>query len=538
MNRGGSRVTVLWFPDWPVYAIGRAKGWDVFAPASIVKEHRVVACNAAARAAGVRRGMKQRHALATCPALNLAEDDPAQQAAVHEDVLLALESVAADVETLRPGLLALPTGSLTRYYGDEHAAVELLLDAAARMHADCLAGTADDVVTAIWAAREGKNIPAGDTAAFVQRLPVRALVSDVALNGPRELVSLLEQLGVRTLKDFALLPRADVTARFGAPAGYWHRIANGETVRDIAPERGVTPIVVRQDMDEPLVRAETAAFVARQAAAKLHAELFAAGDACLRLAVRAYLMPPPGYTGPTTIERVWRCREPLTEEETAQRVRWQLDGWLTRMAGASDAGASADGWCADEAGVTALELVPLDVVPAGKIDMPLWGGVDEGIRAARAAAGRAQALIGIEQVRRPIHKGGRGVGGRVVTVAYGEQTPESITAQKTTRWVGELIHPLPPLIGAPAHPAARIRLLDAHGRDIHVTGRGVLSGIPDQLLRGNTSVNLTGWAGPWPVDEHWWAKGKRYARVQVSTDEPGAYLLVAKDAAWRIEATY
>lgn len=561
------RVTVLWFPDWPVYALSRRKGWNVLEPAAVLKDHRVLACNAAARKAGVKQGMKQRHALATCPQLLVAEDDPAQQVAVHEDVLVALEQVAAGVETLRPGLVAFPAEALAKYYGGEDRAVELLLDAAVREEADCMAGTADDVVTAVWAARVGRNIAPGRGAEFVAGLPVEAMVSEPALGNPRELVGLLRQLGVRTLQQFAQLPRTDVSARCGQEAVQWHRVACGEVEREVAPRRDVPPIEVRHDMDEPIVSTETAAFVARQVAVQLHGELFAAGDACLRLAVRAYLAPPLGYEGPTVIERIWRCREPLTEEETAQRVRWQLDGWITRLRagmsgnrsgqhdcaerggeGADDA-IDAD-WLSGTVGVEAIELVPVETIPAGRVEMALWGGPDEGIRAARAAAGRAQALIGVQRVLRPIHCGGRAVAGRVATVPYGDEDPEAVTALPTRQWEGELLFPLPAFVGARegvtgeaqnpsvAHPAARVRVLAGDGELVSVTGRGVFSSAPHWLEWGGKRLPITGWAGPWPVDESWWAQGKRYARVQVSTEESGAYLLVCRGAQWRIEATY
>ena len=127
------RVTVLWFPDFPVYAVGLARGWDMLRPAATIAEYRVQACNAAARAQGVRQGMKQRHALATCPELRHAHADPVQEATIHEDIVADLMEVAAGVETLRPGLVALPTRPLANYYGGEAVAVELLLDSAARL---------------------------------------------------------------------------------------------------------------------------------------------------------------------------------------------------------------------------------------------------------------------------------------------------------------------------------------------------------------------------------------------------------------------
>ena len=224
-----------------------------------------------------------------------------------------------------------------------------------------------------------------------------------------ELTRLLAELGVRTFRQFARLRRADVAGRFGQEATYWHRVAQGLPGREVAPQRVADPIEVMHQVEHPIQNTETAAFVARQAVTRLHNELFRHGDACFRLVVRAHVNPPSCDDGPEVVERAWRCREPLTAEDTAQRVRWQLDGWLTRLrinraesvAGADAQGARARGFgaqgadCADDgfsddaAGIVAIELVPMETVPAGTIAEPLWGGPDEGIRAARAAAGRA-----------------------------------------------------------------------------------------------------------------------------------------------------
>jgi protein ImuB len=557
------RVVVLWFPDWPVYTVALRRGWDLLAPAAVVDNHRVHAANAAARRAGVRQGMKERHAVGTCPSLQVGEVEEAAEAEAHEEVLLALESVAAGVETLRPGLLAFSASSLVRYYGDEETAVELLVDAAARVGADCLAGVADEVVTAVWAAREGRQVPAGGSRDYLAGLPLQVLVAEGSLGVPRDMVSVLSQLGIRTLADFTALPVADVAGRFGQEGVRWHRIACGEPERPVSPERTVVPLEVRVEPEEPVADTGTAAFLARQAAVRLHAVLAEKGQVCLRLAVRAHLDPPAGYDGPSTVERLWRCREPLTEEDTAQRVRWQLDGWLTRVR-AHRQGAlespepleSPDG----VGGISAIDLVPVECVPAGEVADALWGGPDVGVRAARAAAARAQALIGTRGVLRPVHRGGRAVAGRVTAVPYGEQDPEDVSALSTRAWDGELPAPLPALIGAPdvevtereprsgrprppgpRHPASSVQLLDAAGGQVWVTGRGVMSTPPVALRWGGTVSRLTGWAGPWPVDEAWWSQSgaaRRYARLQVATDEPAAFLLVCRGRTWRIEATY
>ncbi|AGP31489.1 Y-family DNA polymerase [Corynebacterium terpenotabidum] len=524
-----SRTVALLFPDWPVYVVAVTHGWDLLAPAAVVDNHRIGAANRAARRVGVRPGMTARHALGLCPALTVGAVDNAAEATAHEEVLAGLEQVTAAVETLRPGLLAVPAQSLTRYYGSEHRAVELLVDAVARSGADCLPGVADDLVTAVWAAAHGETLAPGGSASWLAAQPLQVLTSEPALGAPVDLVETLTGLGIRTVADFAALPRRDVVGRFGAGAATWHRIASGEPERTVSPVQVTGPPQVTLEPEEPVTSTEAAAFLARRAAARLHDALAAAGLACLRLSVTATLAPPEGYTGPASVERLWRCREPLGEEDTAQRIRWQLDGWLTRISGRG--GEDADGG----AGIRSVTLTPVECVPAGDVVDTLWGGPDDGIRAARSAAARAQALIGVPAVRRPVHRGGRRVTDRVLTVPYGEEDPAEVQALSTRSWDGELPAPLPGLVSG-----AGVRLLDATGVPVGVTGRGLVTAAPATLCRGEGQWTVTGWAGPWPVDEQWWdaPAARRYARLQIATDEPAAHLLVCRDGSWIIEGSY
>lgn len=528
------RTIVLWFPDWPVYAVAAVHGWDLLAPAVVVADHRVHAANAAARRAGVRAGMTRRRALAACPTLQVGDVDGTAEAAAHEEVLTALEPVAAGIDTLRPGLLAFPAGSLARYHGSEARAAELLVDAAARAGADCLAGAADDLVTAVWAARRGQVVPVGGSARWLAGQPLEILLSEPALGVPTAMVGVLADLGIRTLAEFAALARRDVVGRFGREAAAWHRTACGEPDRTVAPARPGEAPAARVEPGEPVADTGTAAFLARRAAAELHARLARAGRSCLRLSVKATLAPPPDYDGPLTVERLWRCREPLTEQDTAQRVRWQLDGWLTRLRSRTgDAGDSGD-VTGDGAGICAIDLVPVETVPAGEVVEALWGGPDEGIRAARAAAARVQALIGTRAVLRPVRRGGRTVTGQVLGVPYGEEDPDEVQALSTRDWEGGLPAPLPGLLDA-----AEVRLLGADGAPVAVTGRGLVTTAPVTLVHDGREDTVTGWAGPWPVDEQWWsATGHRYARLQVATDRPAAHLLICRGGVWRIDGTY
>jgi protein ImuB len=115
---------------------------------------------------------------------------------------------------------------------------------------------------------------------------------------------------------------------------------------------------------------DAAAFAGRSLASALHRSLESAGVGCTRLAIHAVT------ANGEELNRVWRCAEPLTEDATADRVRWQLDGWLNRRH-PSDRPTTP---------ITVLRLHPVEVVSAEALQLPPWGSPseDDRLRARRA----------------------------------------------------------------------------------------------------------------------------------------------------------
>jgi protein ImuB len=85
-----------------------------------------------------------------------------------------------------------------------------------------------------------------------------------------------------------------------------------------------------------------------------------------------------------------------------------------------------------------------------------------------------------------------------------------------------------------------LEVLDAQGVTVTVDGRGGLSAEPARLRRAGTEVPLAAWAGPWPVEEHWWdpPRHRRRARFQVLTEDGEALLVCRERGAWWLEARY
>jgi protein ImuB len=524
-----SRVLAVWCMDWPAVAAATAAGLPPTAPVAVTLANRVIACSAAARAMGVRRGLRRRESQARCPQLHVVTADPGRDARFFEAVTAAVDDLVPRAEVLRPGLLVLAVRGAARYFGSELAAAEQLVDAVSAAGAECQAGIADQLPTAVFAARSGRIVDPGQDAAFLSDLSIRELATEPSLSGEgrADLADLLWRLGIRTAGQFASLSRTDVASRFGADAVTAHRFARGE------PERGPSgrepPVELDAVMrcDPPIDRVDAAAFAGRSLASSLHQTLMAAGVGCTRLAIHAVT------ANGEELNRVWRCAEPLTEDATADRVRWQLDGWLNKRT-AGDR---------PTAPVTLLRLQPVEVVSAEALQLPLWGGIGEEDRLrARRALVRVQGLLGPEAVQVAVLSGGRGPAERITLAPLGDElVPHADPRQP---WPGQLPEPSPTvLLDDP------VELLDAQNNPVRVTSRGVFSTDPVRLAAPGRDGRLRWWAGPWPVDERWWdsqadqVRG-RTARVQVlltdgRDDGAGrAMLLCYRQRRWYLEGVY
>ncbi|MCL9796123.1 DNA polymerase Y family protein, partial [Frankia sp. AgKG'84/4] len=78
------------------------------------------------------------------------------------------------------------------------------------------------------------------------------------------------------------------------------------------------------------------------------------------------------------------------------------------------------------------------------------------------------------------------------------------------------------------------------GEPVGVSARCALTAPPVRLAIGpGAPMAVTGWTGPWPVDERWWeADARRRARFQLGVEEGQAYLLAVASGRWWVEASY
>ncbi|MEU8070028.1 DNA polymerase Y family protein [Micromonospora sp. NPDC048169] len=592
------RTLLLWCPDWPVLAAEIVDGVPATDPVVVLHANRVIACSERARAEGIRRGLRRREAQGRCPHLTVVDHDPARDVRAFEPVVAAVEEVVAGVEVIRPGACATAARGPSRYLGGEEAAAERIVEHVAQSCAvESQAGIADGVFAAGLAAREGRIVAPGGTRGFLAGRPVEAL-------GRPALADLLRRLGVRTLGDFAALPAGDVLARFGFDGALAHRLAGGRDDRPLAVRQPPADLTVTADHDEPIDRVDAAAFAARTLAERLHERLAGYGLACTRLGIEA--VTAHGQE----LHRVWRHDGLLTAAAIADRVRWQLDGWLS---GSNGRGGTRP--ARPTAGIVRLRLVPDGVLAQAGLQAGLWGETGEERERAHRALNRVQGILGPEAVVTAVLGGGRSPADQVRLVPWGDErvparpgppplppaaappvpasqapaappsrapvpaaspSPTGLSSPAASLipgigaapgaasasvavpdagaragrrarrgravaeppWPGRIPPPSPAVV-LPTPLPADVR--DAAGQPVVVTARLAVSAAPARLTVGDgRPAEITGWAGPWPVDERWWApaEARRRARFQVSLADGAALLLAVEGGQWLVEAIY
>ncbi len=509
------RTLVLWCPDWPVTALASGDGPRVSptTPLALVEANRVVACSAAARREGVRRGLRRREAQARCPGLVVVRHDPALDARAFEPLVERLEAVTPGVHVLRPGLCAVRVRGPARYYGGERAAALTLLGILAEEGvAGARAGIADGPFTAVQAARRADPVlvvPPGESASFLAPLPVSVL------DDP-EIAGLLQRLGVPTLGAFAQLPVGDVRDRFGVPGARLHALAAG------ADSRVVVPRVPPPDRDRevvfepPLELVDQVAFGMRVAAGEFVDALTADLLVCTSLGVE--IVAENGDRS----ERVWLHPRSFGAAEVVDRVRWQLQ--------AAAAGSSL------RSGIVRVRIYPEAVDALSSHERGLWGGGPE--ERIHSALSRVQSMLGHGGVVTAVVGGGRGLAERRVLVPWGDRA--IVPRARGEPWPGHLPPPAP----ATVFPVPRaLEVVAADGGSVTVDTRGRLSEPPHAFAftaRPDRSHRVAGWAGPWSVQERWWdaAERREEHRFQVVDEEGMAWLLLLRAGTWWAEARY
>jgi protein ImuB len=96
--------------------------------------------------------------------------------------------------------------------------------------------------------------------------------------------------------------------------------------------------------------------------------------------------------------------------------------------------------------------------------------------------------------------------------------------------------PAPPVV---LPDAVEVQVLDLTNQGVRVNARLQLSGEPSWVVIDGATVEIVGWAGPWPVEEHWWGeRSARFIRLQALLADGRAVLLVLSQGQWSIRVDF
>lgn len=234
-------------PETPLVLIGREQRRRV-----------VFAVNAAAIAAGLRRGMPATKAQALVTGLVVMDADLAADAEALERLALwTLQRYAPIVAPDPPDGLVIDTTGADHLHGGEELMLSGMVNRFLASGISARAAIADTWgaahACARFLARPTLVIPPGAQTDAFSGLPIAALRLDPAI------LTGLRVLGFNTIGEVASQPRAPLTLRFGPELGRRLDQAIGNIAEPIDPLRTPDLIEVRRAFGEPISAAETIA---------------------------------------------------------------------------------------------------------------------------------------------------------------------------------------------------------------------------------------------------------------------------------------
>jgi len=221
-----------------------------------------------ARALGLRPGLSLGQAQAIVPQLVALACDPQRDRAALTRLAQWASRFSPSVEPLEPDTLLVDVTGCQLLFGGEENIARQAVAGLARQGFYARAALADTVGAAYALAVAGTEpttiVPAGETSAWLTPLPPRALRIDPQTS------ERLEMLGVRSIGDLLMLPRASLPARFGPQLVLRLQQALGEVFEGLTPQRTEPPPFARLLFEVPIT--DWAAI--RTAAQQLLADVF------------------------------------------------------------------------------------------------------------------------------------------------------------------------------------------------------------------------------------------------------------------------
>lgn len=475
------------------------------------------------------------HRLDTTPSRVLALILPQWPNDPTADMVAALSQALVDVipgwRVISSRAFAITLRGATRFYGSEIAVAtaihERLQAGLDEPYGQAQIGIADTLGAARIFAHGAQlsvsalNVPSGASPSRLAPLDIGTL--ELLQPDTAELVSMLQRLGVNTLRAFADLDSVALAARFGQASVALHNAVcctDTDAYNELSLLTAAHDHTVQVVFEPELTLPEQVAFSCVSAAETLVANLFAEHLVCTEITVTT--------VGAHTITKQWQHASWFRSRDIVDRVRWQL-------AHHSEATSTSDDdpeLQASRESISAVIISPKTTESVNNHQPGLLGGHDDG--ALQDTIARLQSLHQYDAVLSPRIIGGRLLHARTQLTPFGQQPAPAQAA--TLPWPGHLPKQTLPTT-VPRAPAL-CAVHDADNQPVTVTERGELSAVPAIWIHKANAQHIHAWWGPWELYEKWWTDTPVRYRIQVVTDSGSAALLIYSAGNWYIEGTY
>jgi len=511
------RLAVLQCLDWSAVVAAKSSN----KPCAVVHAQRVISRTPGAMRYGVQVGMRRRHAQALCPDIEIVAHQPNRDRNAFDAVVRKVNELVPLIEVSEPGLIVFAARGPSRYMGGDEMMASKIVEALKTLVASELligVGVADSRLAAHIAASASAGNSASSnsnlfapyvvepdkTSEWLAPQSVRVLSEFANIN--RETVSLLERLGLNTLRDVCALSESVLAGRFGELGFELHRLARGDEQHQLVVVAPPPEHLCVEKFDQP-VSDQQIVINSVQRMASAFTEYFSVnGAVCVRIVIVFELENGKRF------ERLWYRQQGLTASAIVESAKWQLEASLTSKFASELASELASN------GLVRVQLIADEVRADTARQLKLWGGSTQTDETATQAIGRLSELLGSAAVQVFKWQGGRDLldsyqlvsATHTQTIGSGDNTEQPAVS----KWRGALPTPSPSVV-YPEPVQAQIN--DQFGKLLSVSARHELSASPVTVIIGATHYKVNSWAGPWPVEEHWWdiARNRRLVRLQL-----------------------
>ena len=445
----------------------------------------VLETSPAAFALGVRSGMTLTQALACVREADVLIDDRARVRTLWERALDALDAASPLVEDAHEGTAFLEMRGIEGTPARWIAAVRTALaDFPLALRLGCAANKFAARAAALVA--DGHVAPAGAERALLAPLPLRIL------GIPYKIEEQLALLGVRTCGELAALPHGPFVRRFGPAAARWHAHASGSDRTPIVPRPRALQIDRTLYGEGTAEREEHLLFALRTLVARVAEDVALAGKRCGRLILTIECEDGEVRAIPCTF--VQPTAQPAVLFDL---MRARLEGVRLRSP------------------VTGLRLGAQALEEGGR-PLSLFPSSDPDPEALQVMIARLDAALGDGAAQRVRAQPGYRFETRSISATFAHQA-------------GPARCEPPPSF--PQQATLQLRRIDAQPVAVEVR-----RGAPAQV--GTPPKTVLDYAGPWRIDECWWAAGSARDDYDVLLEDGVLYRLSRSPAGWAITGCY